>query len=112
MVLKSLRFLSIVWLAGCSNTEPLPKTGAITTLTSDGVTVYGELYFGELDDSAPLVLLFHQGRSNGRGEYAEIAAWLNASGYRTIAWDQRAGGAGQAGAAVGAATDRAPVGRR
>ncbi len=64
----------------------------ITTQTSDGVTIYGEPYFGDLDNTAPLILLFHQGGSNGRGEYAGIAKWLNNNGYRAIAWDQRSGG--------------------
>lgn len=65
---------------------------SVTTQTFDGVTVYGESYFGSLDAGAPLILLFHQGGSSGRGEYAELAPWLNAAGYRAIAWDQRSGG--------------------
>ena len=64
----------------------------LTTVTSDGVTIYGEQYFGELGEASPLILLFHQGGSSGRGEYAEIASWLNSEGFRAIAWDQRAGG--------------------
>ena len=64
-----------------------------TAVTTDGVSIYGEPYFGELGKRAPLVLLFHQGGSNGRGEYAPIAQWLNELGFRAIAWDQRAGGA-------------------
>ena len=39
-----------------------------------------------------MILLFHQGGSNGRAEYAPIVPWLNEAGYRAIAWDQRAGG--------------------
>ncbi len=66
---------------------------AITTETADGVTLYGETYFADLPDSAPLILLFHQGGSNGRGEYGDaIVPWLNENGFRAIAWDQRAGG--------------------
>ena len=65
----------------------------ITTKTADGVTIYGETYFGDLPGSATLVLLFHQGGSNGRGEYGGvIAPWLNENGFRVIAWDQRSGG--------------------
>lgn len=80
-------------LAACASTPAppdLPPT--LSTQTADGVTIYGETYMGDLDDSAPLVLLFHQAGASGRGEYAEIAAWLNASGVRAIAWDQRSGG--------------------
>lgn len=65
----------------------------VMTQAEDGVTVYGETYFGDLPESAPLILLFHQGGSNGRGEYGDdIAPWLNENGFRAIAWDQRVGG--------------------
>ena len=64
----------------------------VVATARDGVTVHGEAFFGGLDAAAPLVLLFHQGGSNGRGEYAEIAAYLNDAGMRAIAWDQRSGG--------------------
>lgn len=68
------------------------QAAEVITTTIDDVTVYGETYFEGLDATAPLILLFHQARSNGRGEYAELANWLNAEGYRVIAWDQRSGG--------------------
>jgi pimeloyl-ACP methyl ester carboxylesterase len=68
--------------------EPSP----ILATARDGVAVHGEAYFGGLGATAPLVLLFHQGGSNGRGEYAEIATYLNNAGMRAIAWDQRSGG--------------------
>ena len=71
------------------DTAPLQKVAAVT---SDGVAVFGTPYFGGLDDDAPMILLFHQAGSNGRGEYKEIAAWLNENGYRAIAWDGRSGG--------------------
>jgi alpha-beta hydrolase superfamily lysophospholipase len=64
----------------------------ISTTTADGVTLYGEAYFADLDSVTPLVLLFHQAGGDGRGEYSEIAAWLNTLGVRAIAWDQRSGG--------------------
>ncbi len=64
----------------------------VTTTTSDGVTLYGDTWYGDLDEATPLVLLFHQGGGNARGEYPEIAAWLNANGFRAIAWDLRSGG--------------------
>ncbi|NND59494.1 MAG: alpha/beta fold hydrolase [Gammaproteobacteria bacterium] len=67
-------------------------TKVIETVSADGVTIYGEPYYGGLDRSAPLVLLFHQGGSNGRAEYAPLGAWLNSLGFRAIAWDQRTGG--------------------
>ena len=64
----------------------------VTTTTSDDVTIHGDTWFGDLDESTPLILLFHQGGGNARGEYADIAAWLNENGYRAIAWDLRSGG--------------------
>lgn len=64
----------------------------VTTLAPDGVTLYGETYFGDLESTAPLVVLFHQAGSNGRGEYGELAGWLNGAGYRAVAWDLRSGG--------------------
>lgn len=77
----------------CAGEPELPPIRtSITAVTSDDVTVHGETYFGALDKSSLLVLLFHQGGSNGRGEYAEITQWLNEAGFRAMAWDQRAGG--------------------
>jgi dienelactone hydrolase len=67
-------------------------TPPATAVTTDGVTIYGEQYFGSLPEASPLILLFHQGGSNGRGEYADLASWLNGEGFRAIAWDQRSGG--------------------
>lgn len=72
------------------SSEAVPPV--ITTHAKDNITIYGENYMGELDKTAPLILLFHQGGSNGRGEYHEIAQWLNTEGFRVIAWDQRSGG--------------------
>ena len=68
------------------------ESSHVIATADDGVAVHGETYFGGLDATAPLVLLFHQGGSNGRGEYAEIVSWLNNSGVRAVAWDQRSGG--------------------
>lgn len=77
-------------LAASARSEKID--GQIETVGDDGVTVYGNTYFGDLDGNAPLVLLFHQGGSNGRGEYGQLAPWLNENGFRAIAWDARAGG--------------------
>lgn len=82
------------YLTGAANlfAQSPSSDEALTTVTEDGITIYGEPYFDTLGEETPLVLLFHQARSNGRGEYEEIAGWLNQNGYRAIAWDQRAGG--------------------
>ena len=60
--------------------------------TSDGITIYGHPYFGRLGKASPLILMFHQAGSNGRGEYEALVPWLNKAGYRVIVWDQRVGG--------------------
>jgi len=65
----------------------------VSTSTSDHVRLLGTLVDPGVEEHAPLVLLFHQGMSNGRGEYGAIQLWLAASGYRSIAWDLRSGGA-------------------
>lgn len=64
----------------------------VTTRTTDGVTVFGQTYYSNLDKTTPLILLFHQGGSNGRGEYSDIIPHFNRAGFRAIAWDQRSGG--------------------
>ncbi|MEO1136922.1 MAG: alpha/beta fold hydrolase [Pseudomonadota bacterium] len=81
---------------GASNPErPFELTQGETEIsgrTADGVDYFGTLYFGGLPTEAPLIHLFHQGGSNGRGEYAPLTGWLNENGYRAIAWDLRSGG--------------------
>lgn len=90
----------IFGLAACTTVLPNPETDAadlrpsieFTTTAADGATVFGTGSFGELPNSAPLIVLFHQGGSNARAEYAPLIPWLNESGYRVIAWDLRVGG--------------------
>lgn len=85
-IMSPLLLSGLPYAAGRQGPQP------VRAVASDGVVVHGEAFFGGLDSSAPLVLLFHQGGSNGRGEYTEIATWLNSLGFRAIAWDQRSGG--------------------
>lgn len=66
---------------------------SFTTITSDGVTVHGDVYTtAGVSRDAPLILLFHQGASNARAEYAPLAPRLLAEGYNLVAIDQRRGG--------------------
>lgn len=59
--------------------------------TSDSLLVFADLY--EIDSQAPIILLFHQGGSNVRGEYQEhIIPMLTDEGYNILATDQRLGG--------------------
>jgi dipeptidyl aminopeptidase/acylaminoacyl peptidase len=61
--------------------------------TSDAVTVYGEIYrLTDTPMSAPLILLFHQGGGDTRGEYTPLVVRLIEQGYNLVAIDQRRGG--------------------
>ncbi len=94
MLRLSLASLTLLTLCGCA-IAPAPVPAAPITLTAtaaDGVTVYGTASFAALPDSAPLIVLFHQGGSNARAEYEPLVPWLNENGFRTIAWDLRVGG--------------------
>ena len=62
----------------------------ITFVTSDGITVYGDLYTKNKNLST--ILLFHQGGANARGEYGTIIPKLLNEGYNILAIDQRVGG--------------------
>lgn len=65
----------------------------VSFLTFDGVTVHGDLYEADAPEDAPIILLFHQGASNARGEYGDhIAPRLVEAGYHVLAIDQRNGG--------------------
>ena len=83
---RRLLGLAIGLLGVGASAEPLTAT------TAEGITIHGEPYLGDLSPDSPLVVLFHMGGSSARGEYAQIAAWLNEAGYRAVAWDLRGGG--------------------
>lgn len=71
---------------------PVASAETVRTTAADGTVVYGERYDADLPGTAPLIALFHQAGSNGRGEYGPLIDWLNGEGFRAIAWDQRSGG--------------------
>ncbi len=60
--------------------------------TADGLTVFGDVYEPENVKRPPLILAFHQGGGDGRGEYAPIIPKLLEAGYAVISVDQRQGG--------------------
>lgn len=89
-VMKSLIALAAVV---CVSGLGFAETRSFTTETSDGVTIHGEIYIEDgRSKNAPLILLFHQGASNGRAEYEPLAPRLLANGYNLISIDQRRGG--------------------
>jgi pimeloyl-ACP methyl ester carboxylesterase len=58
--------------------------------TKDNIKIYGDLY--QLDKTNPIILLFHKGRSNARGEYNSIIPLLINNGFNVLSIDQRLGG--------------------
>ena len=59
---------------------------------ADGAPVIGDVRLGPQGREGPVVLLFHQGGGNARGEYRSIAPRLIAEGFSVITFDIRGGG--------------------
>lgn len=72
--------------------QPYRPPREVAMETTDGVTVHGDLYTASEDRAAPLVLLFHQGGGDARGEYGPLVPRLLERGYHALAIDQRRGG--------------------
>jgi len=70
----------------------IAKTVEVHFDAADGVRIYGDIYRSADGDNAPVILLFHQGGGDARGEYTQIAIRLMDNGYNVLAIDQRAGG--------------------
>jgi pimeloyl-ACP methyl ester carboxylesterase len=88
-VIRILSSLTLLLLAAGAGGE----TRTFTTETADGITVHGEVYTSAgTQSSAPLILLFHQGAGDSRGEYAPLVPRLLDEGYNLVAIDQRRGG--------------------
>jgi len=62
----------------------------ISFYTPDSIKIFGDLY--ELDKKGSTILLFHQGGSNAKGEYASIIPKLIEKEFNVLAIDQRMGG--------------------
>jgi pimeloyl-ACP methyl ester carboxylesterase len=69
-----------------------PSRETITFASAGDVTVYGDVHRPAGAEAAPLIILFHQARSNARGEYGAVIPRLVAAGYNVLAIDQRSGG--------------------
>ncbi|MEQ8523785.1 alpha/beta fold hydrolase [Gracilimonas sp.] len=67
-----------------------PEPQEITFTTKDGVLIYGDYY--NTGSEYPIILLFHQGGSNGRAEYTPIIPSLLKKNYNILTIDQRQGG--------------------
>lgn len=62
----------------------------ITFPAPDGLEITADLYAPHPDKATPLIVLFHQAGWS-RGEYRELAPWLNKLGFNCLAVDQRSG---------------------
>jgi alpha-beta hydrolase superfamily lysophospholipase len=82
--------ICVVGLLGIASAIAEPTEFQLTT--KDNVTVYGDIYRADNSKSAPVILLFHQGGGDARGEYSDIAPRLTEIGFNAIAIDQRSGG--------------------
>lgn len=74
--------------ASCANSAP--TSGTVTFKSPDGIAVTADVYAPNPPESAFIVLCHQAGWS--RGEYKELAPWLNSLGYNCMAIDQRSGG--------------------
>ncbi|WP_420399780.1 hypothetical protein [Flagellimonas sp.] len=93
----SIACIGILLLLGSCKKEPKQEpisepelSKEISFYTPDSIQIFGDLY--ELDKQGKTILLFHQGGSNARGEYAPIIPKLIEKGYNILAIDQRVGG--------------------
>jgi dienelactone hydrolase len=62
----------------------------VTFSSEDDLLITADIYAPYMNGEAPVIVLFHQAGWS-RGEYTEIASWLNALGYNCMAVDQRSG---------------------
>jgi len=81
----------LIPLAGGGVASHAAEPREVTFASTQGVTVYADLY-REHDRDAPLVILFHQAGGDARGEYGPIVPRLVEAGYNVLAVDQRNGG--------------------
>lgn len=73
-----------------TSTDPESLRTEINFYTPDSIQIIGDLY--QADKAGAVILLFHQGGSNARGEYGPIIPRLLDMGYNILATDQRSGG--------------------
>jgi len=87
----------LVLITSCKQTVEQEKdmtkkneTTEVTFYTKDNLKIYGDLYV--VNKTAPIILLFHQGGANSRGEYHSIIPILKEEGFNVLTIDQRRGG--------------------
>lgn len=76
------------FIFSCGGEKKVPQT--ITFKSKDGLKITADLYMPHPKE-APFIVLCHRSGWS-RGEYKEIAPWVNTLGINCIAIDQRSGG--------------------
>ena len=83
------RFLSLALLL-VSFASMATGSETVTFPSEDGLLISADIHAPYKNGETPIIVLFHQAGWS-RGEYAEIAPWLNTLGYNCMAVDQRSG---------------------
>ncbi len=85
--LRGLLLFPVLFLAVA---RPSLALQTITFASLDGLEITADLYAPHPDKATPFIVLFHQAGWS-RGEYEEIAPWLNRLGFNCLAVDLRSG---------------------
>jgi alpha-beta hydrolase superfamily lysophospholipase len=75
-----------------SKVNSAPIKSEVHFKSKDNVQLYGDLYQVTEGKSAPIIMLFHQGGGDARGEYANLIPDILQHGYNVMAVDLRSGG--------------------
>jgi pimeloyl-ACP methyl ester carboxylesterase len=84
-------FVAMMWAALASalvHTQPRE----VRFDAPDGAKLHADIHPGAAGPGAPVLLLFHQGGGDARGEYAPIIPQLLTHGFNVVAVDLRGGG--------------------
>lgn len=73
-----------------SFTSVVLSSESVTFPSEDGLSITADIHAPHKNGEVPVIVLFHQAGAS-RGEYTEIAPWLNRLGYNCMAIDQRSG---------------------
>ena len=70
--------------AAAAKTPGLPPK-EVTFETADKIKIYADIYLAPKGKSAPMIMLFHQGNGDARGEYGPLVPRLLRQGWSVIA---------------------------
>ncbi len=87
-----ISLFSISFAQGKDYSKKYKKAKEVSFKSTDGVNLFGDIYMSKKGKSAPLIMLFHQGGGDARGEYKPLIPKLLKKNYNVIAVDLRTGG--------------------